>query len=169
MCITMSFIDKWNICIDYMRENTRFNLQEECPDNIVFGDMLYKICDRANKKLFDKITWDRLLSDDNIYKHDGQYITESFVKDVPRKSRNLMRKMNEIVHETNELNSLIRSLHKLNGIEFDLTATIPNMFKSLPFGHKLMVWEKIIDKIELSDIEYIIWANLTRGYVPFMH
>lgn len=167
--IIMSLIDKWNICIDYMRENTRFNLSEECPDNIVFNDTLYKICDRADKKLFDKIAWDHILSDDNIYKHDGKYITESYVKNVSFKSHKLMRKMDEIVHETSELNGLIRSLHKLNCIEFDLTATIPNMFKSLPFGHKLIVWEKIIDKIELSDIEYIIWANLARGYEPFMH
>lgn len=66
----MSEIDKWNKCIEYLSNNTRFSLSDEFPDGFIRNEDIKKIGNAVKFKSFKNIPW----YDTSSYIHDGEKI-----------------------------------------------------------------------------------------------
>lgn len=66
----MSDIDNWNKCIEYLTNNTRFNLNIDCPNRIITEAQLKNMRNAVKKhsQLYNTLT----ISD--VYIHDGTKI-----------------------------------------------------------------------------------------------
>ena len=151
-----------NSYIDYLYDNTNFNLSYECPNNLIFHNILMKILTYVTKEF--NIKWP--LQDihgslvHTIYSHNGTYVTDVILHDSTQKTYTFVKKLQLYVNKKH--NKLIRSL--LDEREYADTALVNVLFNNLSNRSRMIVYESIIDDLKLTDEEHLLWASMINEH-----
>ena len=162
------YINEWNVCIEYMTANTRFNLSVDCPHNLITYEIREKIAKYLQgNKLLSFNCLELTHTDHILYIHDGS-------KKIKKKStrRYLLEYMSKFMqNSTGETDEIIKNavINEYTGKGNSRPWRL--LFNNMTEKSKYKVLVVVFTLIDKSDVPCIdvdsAWDKLTHEVMRF--